>query len=128
MPIKLIAVDRFVIEMEIGELLSGAGEGPEATHANPAPCAPSVPPLTGRDFADPNWDSDVRFDLIASPLHGPGDAGWRERNARQVAFEIEGVAFAVAGMVQQAVDVVEDVPFADGGVVVVGAELEAPNR
>ena len=49
----------------------------------------------------------------------------RKWDSGQVAFEIEGVAFAVAGMVQQTVDVVEDIPLGDGGVVVVAAELRS---
>ena len=46
-----------------------------------------------------------------------------ERNARQFAAEVGGVALAVLGVVQDGVDVVEDVPLGDGGVVVAGAEL-----
>jgi hypothetical protein len=39
------------------------------------------------------------------------------------AAEVGGVALAVLGLVQDGIDVVEDVPLGDGGVVVVGAEL-----
>ena len=46
-----------------------------------------------------------------------------ERNARQLPAEVGGVAFAVFGVVQNGVDVVEDVPLGDGRVVVAGAEL-----
>src|SRR6266536_3367909 len=46
-----------------------------------------------------------------------------ERDAGEFAAEVGGVALAVLGMVQDGVDVVEDVPLGDGGVVVVGAEL-----
>ena len=49
--------------------------------------------------------------------------GGSERNARQFAAEVGGVALAVLGVVQDGVDVVEDVPLGDGGVVVVRAEL-----
>ena len=47
----------------------------------------------------------------------------RKGNMRQVAFEIEGVTFAVAGMVEQAVNVVEDIPLCDRRIVVVAAKL-----
>ena len=47
----------------------------------------------------------------------------RERDAGEFAAEVGGVALAVFGVVQDGVDVVEDVPLGDGGVVVVGAEL-----
>ena len=59
-------------------------------------------------------------------LYGGGVDGVgvrHKRNTRQVACEIESVAFAVAAMVEQTVDVVEDIPFADGWVAVVAAEL-----
>ncbi|MGB8580113.1 MAG: hypothetical protein WCD47_04785 [Candidatus Sulfotelmatobacter sp.] len=46
-----------------------------------------------------------------------------EGNARKFAAEVGGVALAVLGVVQDGVDVVEDVPLRDGGVVVLGAEL-----
>ncbi len=49
--------------------------------------------------------------------------GTREGNAREFAAEVGGVAFAVLGVVQDCVDVVEDVPLGDGEVVVAGAEL-----
>ena len=45
-----------------------------------------------------------------------------ERNARQLPTKVGGVALAVLGVVQDGVDVVEDVPLADGGIVV-AAEL-----
>ncbi|MGC2551347.1 MAG: hypothetical protein WA437_13855 [Candidatus Sulfotelmatobacter sp.] len=51
-----------------------------------------------------------------------GGAGG-EGNARKFAAEVGGVALAVLGVVQDGVDVVEDVPLRDGGVVVLGAEL-----
>ena len=46
---------------------------------------------------------------------GEGDAG-------QLALEVGLVAFAVAGVVQEAVDVVEDIPLGDGVVAVVGVD------
>ena len=46
----------------------------------------------------------------------------REGNAGQIALEVGLIAFAVAGMVQEPVDVVEDVPLGDRVVAVVGAE------
>jgi len=53
----------------------------------------------------------------------------QERNARQLALQVGGVALAILGMVQDGVDVVEDVPLGDGRVAVVGAELfECPVR
>ena len=45
-----------------------------------------------------------------------GDAG-------QLAAEVGGVALAILGVVLDGVDVVKDVPFGDGGVVVVGAKI-----
>jgi len=54
-----------------------------------------------------------------------GGAG--EWDAWEFAAEVGGVALAVFGVVQDGVDVMEDVPLGDGGVVVVGAELfESP--
>ena len=53
---------------------------------------------------------------IESGGGGEGDAG-------EFAAEVGGVALAVLGVVQDGVDVVEDVPLADGGIVVAGAEL-----
>jgi hypothetical protein len=50
-------------------------------------------------------------------------SGGSKRNLWQFAAEVGGVALAVLGVVQDGVDVVEDVPLGDGGVVVVGAEL-----
>ena len=61
----------------------------------------------------------------------PGEAGagrgegaevGGEGDARQLALEIGLVAFAVAGVVQEAVDVMEDVPLADRVVLVMRAE------
>src|ERR1035438_5977677 len=49
--------------------------------------------------------------------------GGGERDAGEFAAEVGGVALAVLGVVQDGVDVVEDIPLGDGGVVVVGAEL-----
>jgi hypothetical protein len=55
--------------------------------------------------------------------------GRNERNARQLAAQVGGVALAVLGVVQDGVDVVKNVPLGDGGVVVAGAELfERPVR
>jgi hypothetical protein len=58
---------------------------------------------------------------------GAGDGGESggggEGDAGEFAAEVGGVALAVLGVVQDGVDVVEDVPFGDGGVVVVGTEL-----
>ena len=51
----------------------------------------------------------------AAKIRGAGDA-------RQLAFEVGLVAFTVDGVVKEAVDVVEDVPLADGVVAVVGAK------
>ena len=60
---------------------------------------------------------------------GEGVEVGRVGDAGQIALEIGLVAFAVGGMVQQAVDVVEDVPLADRLVVVLRAELlPAPSR
>ena len=53
---------------------------------------------------------------------GEGAEVGREGDAGEFAFEIGLVAFAVGGVVQQAVDVVEDIPLGDGVVAVVGAE------
>ena len=53
---------------------------------------------------------------------GEGAEVGREGDARQFALEVGLVAVAVDGVVQQAVDVVEDVPLGDGVVAVVGAE------
>jgi len=47
----------------------------------------------------------------------------RERNARQLEPQIGRVALAILGVVQDGVDVMEDVPFGDGRVAVVRAEL-----
>jgi hypothetical protein len=50
--------------------------------------------------------------------------GWgSEGDAEEFAADVGGVAFAVFGVVQDGVDVVEDVPLGDGGVAMVGAEL-----
>ena len=46
-----------------------------------------------------------------------------EWDSGKFAAEVGGVALAVLGVVQDGVDVVEDVPLGDGGVVVVGTEL-----
>ena len=46
----------------------------------------------------------------------------REGNAGQIALKVGLIAFAVDGIVQKPVDVVEDVPLADRVVAVVGAE------
>jgi hypothetical protein len=46
-----------------------------------------------------------------------------EGYARQLTFEVDGIAFAVAGMMEQRVEVVEDVFFGNGGVGVVLAKL-----
>src|SRR5208337_5100499 len=46
-----------------------------------------------------------------------------KRNARQLAFQVGGVALAVLGMMQHRIDVVEDVPLGDVGVVVMRTEL-----
>jgi hypothetical protein len=47
----------------------------------------------------------------------------REGNPRQFVFEIVGKLFAIAWVVQQAVDVIEDVPFGDRLVAVLLAEF-----
>jgi hypothetical protein len=54
---------------------------------------------------------------------GRDDGGGGEGDAGEFAAEVRGVALAVLGVVQDGVDVVEDVPLGDGGVVVMGAEL-----
>jgi hypothetical protein len=54
---------------------------------------------------------------------GFSPCGPHKGNAGEFAAEVGGVALAVLGVVQGGVDVVEDVPLGDGGVVVVGAEL-----
>ena len=53
---------------------------------------------------------------------GEGAEVGREGDAGQLAFEVGLVALAVDGVMQQAVDVVEDIPLADGVIAVVGAE------
>jgi hypothetical protein len=65
--------ERFIVEVQPGQLLAGVGEGAE--------------------------------------VRG-------ERDARQVALEVVGELRPVAGVVQQAVDVVEDVPLGDCMVVI----------
>ena len=56
----------------------------------------------------------------AREVGGEGDAG-------QLALEVGLVAVAVGGVMEEAVDVVEDVPLGDGVVAVVGAEaIEGP--
>src|ERR1700678_2579993 len=60
---------------------------------------------------------------IWSPLIGASAPRCRQRDAGEFAAEVGGVALAVFGVVQDGVDVVEDVPLGDGGVVVAGAEL-----
>ena len=58
---------------------------------------------------------------------GEGAEVGREGDAGQLAFEVGLVALAVGGVMQQAVDVVEDIPLGDGVVAVVGAEaVEGP--
>jgi hypothetical protein len=54
---------------------------------------------------------------------GFSPCGADEWNARQFAAEISGVAQAVLRVVQDGVGVVEDVPFDDRRVAIVGAEL-----
>ena len=49
-----------------------------------------------------------------------------KRNARQLTFQIIGELLPIAGMVQQAVDVIENVPFGYGGVAVMVVELLKP--
>jgi hypothetical protein len=49
--------------------------------------------------------------------------GGGEGDAREFAAKVGGIALAVFGVVQDGVDVVEDVPLGDGGIVVAGAEL-----
>ena len=66
--LERVLLAALVIQMQVGELLAGAGEGLE-----------------------------VRS----------------ERDEWQVALEVVGELGAIAGMVQQAVDVVEDVPLGD---------------
>ena len=46
-----------------------------------------------------------------------------KRNPRQFPFEIISKPFPVTGMMQQAVDVVEDVPLADAVVLIMTAKL-----
>ena len=46
-----------------------------------------------------------------------------ERDMREVALEVHLVFLAIVRMVQETVVVVEDVPFGDGVVVVMGSEL-----
>ena len=53
---------------------------------------------------------------------GEGVEVGREGDAGQLAFEVGLVALAVDGVMQQAVDVVEDIPLGDGVIAVVGAE------
>ena len=53
---------------------------------------------------------------------GEGVEIGREGDAGQLAFEVGLVALTVGGVMQQAVDVVEDIPLGDGVVAVVGAE------
>jgi len=56
-------------------------------------------------------------------ITGFSPCGACKRNAGQFAAEVGGVALAVLGVVQDGVDVMEDVPLGDGGVVVVGAKI-----
>jgi hypothetical protein len=49
--------------------------------------------------------------------------GTSKRNAGQLATEVGGVALAVLGVVQDGIDVMEDVPLADGAVAVADAKL-----
>src|SRR5687767_2025336 len=82
--------------MQLGELLPGLTEGPKPlTQVLP----PALAPSTGR--------------------------GRRcgERNPRQLALEVVGIFLAIVGMVQRAIDVVEDGPLVDILVVVVLSEL-----
>ena len=52
----------------------------------------------------------------APEIRGQGEAG-------QFPAEVGGVFLAVGGMVQEGIDVMEDVPFGDGVIPVMGAEL-----
>jgi hypothetical protein len=54
------------------------------------------------DFGQPFSGGDEGMEVV-----NKGDAG-------QFAAEVGGVGFAVVGMVEEGVDVVEDVPFGDG--------------
>jgi hypothetical protein len=64
----------------------------------------------------------VQFGQLLARL-GEGAELGSKRNPRQLALEVVGILLAVVGMVQQAIDVVEDVPLVDLLVLVVVAEL-----
>ena len=71
-----------------------------------------------------------RLKLALSAVEGPSPfKADDKRDAGEFAAEVGGVALPVLGMVQDGVDVVEDVPFGDGRVVVVGRGIvRAPSR
>ena len=68
--------------------------------------------------------------LIIKVQAGQGLAGLtegaeirREGDARQLPFEVGGIARTPAPMMQHAIDIIKDIPFADGRVVIAAAEL-----
>src|SRR5262249_31015712 len=82
----------FVVQVQPGKLPAGVGEGAETTRG-----MESVP----RAERDPGCRS----------ARGTYRRG--QPDARQLAFQVVGELAAVTGMVQHAVDVVEDVPLGD---------------
>jgi hypothetical protein len=77
---------------------------------------PAVCPLTLEKQVPHRRFAAIRNDICQM-------CGADEGDAREFAAEVGGVAMAVFGVVDDSVDVVEDVPFGDGGIGVVGAEL-----
>ena len=65
---------------------------------------------------------DVQLGQLAPGLD-EGPELRREGDVRQVTFEVGGVGLAVGGVMQDGVDVVEDVPFGNGGILVMLTEL-----
>jgi hypothetical protein len=84
--VEIPGFEFFIIQMQLGQLLAGLGKGPEARGT----LTPTLSRSTGRGRVN----------------GGEGDAG-------QLALEVIGVLPAIAGMVQQAIDVVEDGPLGD---------------
>lgn len=71
-------------------------------------------------------NADTQLDqLLPGPLERPEVR--RERNARQLPLQVVGELLAIAGVVQHAVDVIENAPLADRRVVVVLKEF-VPDR
>ena len=123
-----------VVDVDFGKALTGFGEGAEEGGAGGGSSCLRAS-LSGNGlrqsgivfffFVYPGLTSGA---IICRPY---GAGGWWGRgpvvghkgDARQFAAEVGGVALAVVGVVKDGVDVVEDVPLRDGGVVVVRTEL-----